>query len=80
MKLERLYGIRNGGNRKSAGIRMNNVLSDKEHPHTQEELAANLGIDVKTLRNAKRLVSLPSEIQDLVEVGNISPSTLFKLF
>ena len=80
MELERLYGIRNGGDRKSAGIRMNNVLFDKEHPRTQEELAANLGIDVKTLQNAKRLVSLPSEIQDLVEVGNISPSTLFKLF
>lgn len=79
MELERLYGIRNGGDRKSAGIRMNNVLSDKEHPHTQEELAANLGIDVKTLRNAKRLVSLPSEIQDLVSDGNISASTASRL-
>ena len=79
MELERLYGIRHGGDRKSAGIITNNVLFDKEHPRTQEELAANLGIDVKTLQNAKRLVSLPSEIQDLVSDGNISASTASRL-
>lgn len=44
MELERLYGIRNGGDRKSAGIRMNNVLSDKEHPHTQEDAESRQSI------------------------------------
>lgn len=38
-KLEELYGIQNGGDRKSEKIRTANGGSDNEKPHTQEELA-----------------------------------------
>lgn len=46
---------------------------------TEVELASKLGIDINTLKRAKLLVSLPQEIQDLVEAGNISPSTASRL-
>lgn len=47
---------------------------------TQEELAMQCGYSVDVLQRAESLTKLPQEIQDLVEAGNISPSTLFKLF
>ena len=46
---------------------------------TQEDLAKQLGISVRTLQNAKTLTNLPKEIQDLVENGNVSPSTAARL-
>lgn len=46
---------------------------------TQEDLAKQLGISVRTLQNAKSLTILPPEIQDLIEQGNISPSTASRL-
>ena len=45
----------------------------------QEDLAKQLGISVRTLQNAKTLTNLPKEIQDLVENGNVSPSTAARL-
>ena len=73
-ELERVYGIHNGGNDKVA--RTNNVHSGKMN---QEELSAQLGISVRTLQNAKSLTTLPPEIQELIEQGNISPSTASRL-
>lgn len=79
-KLEELYGIQNGGDRKSEKIRPNNVGSDSNIPHTQEELAKMMGIDnMESYRQAKKLESLPQEIKDLVEAGNISASTASRL-
>ena len=69
-ELERIYGIRNGGDRSS---------SDIVGTATQQDLAEKLGISVDTLNNAKKLTTLPSEIQDLIEQGNISPSTASRL-
>ena len=56
-ELERIYGIREGRPEKNT----NNVQS-----FTQEDLAKQLGISVRTLQNAKTLTNLPKEIQDLV--------------
>lgn len=79
-KLEELYGIQNGGDRKSEKIRPNIVGSDSNIPHTQEELAKMMGIDnMESYRQAKKLESLPKEIKDLVESGNISASTASRL-
>lgn len=79
-KLEELYGIQNGGDRKSEKIRPNIVGSDSNIPHTQEELAKMMGIDnMESYRQAKKLESLPQEIKDLVESGNISASTASRL-
>ena len=65
-ELERIYGVRHGGDRSKT----NNV-----HLASQEELAHQLGINLRTLQNAKTIANLPQEIQDLVEQGNITPST-----
>ena len=65
-ELERIYGVRQGRPEKN----MNNV-----HIYSQEELAHQLGINLRTLQNAKTIANLPQEIQDLVEQGNITPST-----
>lgn len=82
MKLERLYGVREGSaNPKGIVVGSSSANgASPERQFTESELASKLGIGVDTLKRAKKLASLPSEIQDLVEVGNISPSTLFKLF
>ena len=69
-ELERIYGIHNGGNDKVT--RTNNVHSGVS---TQEDLAHQLGINLRTLQNAKTIANLPQEIQDLVEQGSITPST-----
>lgn len=70
-ELERIYGIKNGNNQYEG---TNNVQT-----LSQEELAQQLGISVRTLQNAKSLTTLPQEIQDLIEQGNISPSTASRL-
>ena len=72
--MERIYGIHNGGNDKVT--RTTNGLSGEM---TQEDLAQKLGINLKTLQRAKSLTTLPKEIQDLVENGNVSPSTAARL-
>ena len=71
-ELEKIYGIREGS---SGKVRTDNVGSN----FTQQDLAEKLGISVDTLNNAKKLTTLPSEIQDLIEQGTISPSTASRL-
>ena len=61
-ELERIYEIREGN---SGKVRTDNVGSN----FTQQDLAEKLGISVDTLNNAKKLTTLPSEIQDLVGKG-----------
>lgn len=73
-ELERIYGIRHGNNQHETDEDMNNVQI-----LTQEDLAKQLGISVRTLQNAKSLPTLPVEIQEMVEQGNISPSTASRL-
>ena len=68
-ELERIYGIRNGGNDKVTRT------ANGETGLSQEDLARQLGISVDTLQRAKSLPTLPVEIQELVEQGKISPST-----
>lgn len=63
---ERLCGIKQG---KHTG---NNFVS-------QETIAKQLGVDVRTLGNLKKLADLPDEYKELIEKGTISPTTGFKL-
>ena len=65
-ELERIYGVKMGRPEKS---RTNGPT------FSQEDLAQKLGINLKTLKRAKFIANLPQEIQDLVEQGNITPST-----
>lgn len=67
LELERLYGVRNGSAGKVGGTNGPSKM-------TQKDLAEQLGINERTLKRAKKLVSLPSEIQEMVESGKISAS------
>ena len=71
-ELERIYRIRQGSAGKGSNFGVNNVHSKIS---TQEDLAHQLGINLRTLQNAKTIANLPQEIQDLVEQGSITPST-----
>ena len=65
---ERIYGIKKGNNQHSEDS--NNVGN-----LSQEDLLKKLDLNKETYRQAKRLASLPPEIQEAVETGRISPST-----
>lgn len=65
-ELERIYGIKNGGDRKSE---LNNSTLK-----TESDLAAELGVSRYTLQNYKKLTELIPEVQDLVETGYVSPT------
>lgn len=71
-ELERLYGIRHGGDRKS-----NPNISDLK---TQEDLANSLGMSVDTLHNYKLLTEMIPELQELVDTGIVSVTTAVAIF
>ena len=58
-------GYSHGGDRKSKP--QNAVLK-------QEEIAIQLGISVDTLQRLKKLQTLTPELQELIEIGKITPS------
>ncbi len=72
-ELERIYGIHNGGDRKSEETKSerNNYVLIK----TQEELASQLGISVDTLNNYKLLTEMIPELEDLVDTGIVTKTT-----
>lgn len=67
-ELERLYEIEHGGSRRN-----NCVLK------TQEQLAKEMDMDVRTLQNYKKLTELVPELQDWVETGILAPTTAIAL-
>jgi ParB family chromosome partitioning protein len=64
---ERLEGIKRGGAKRQ-------FVALK-----QEDIAKELGVDVKTLQRLKRLAELPQEFQELITSGNMTPSTGYLL-
>ena len=71
-ELERIYGIKQGNNQ-------HNEDSNNVGKLTQEDLLKRLGLNKETYRQAKSLTNLSPEIQQLIEQGNISPSTAARL-
>lgn len=71
-ELERIYGIRNGGDRKSE-IRSANCTTEK--PKTQDDLADEIGVSKDVLKRAKKLAELPEELQQMVMDGKVTAST-----
>ena len=61
-ELERLYGIEHGNNQYGC---------DKmsTHQKTQEQLASDMGMDVKTLQRYKALADMIPELDDMVRDG-----------
>ena len=70
-ELERIYGIKNGGNKLS---RLSNGQSA-----TQEELANKLGIDINTYRRSKKILELIPELQTMVDEKQITTSVASRI-
>lgn len=70
-ELERIYDIQNGGDRKSDRYNVGLI---------QAELAQKLGITEKQLQRYKKLLDLVPELQEAVETGKISPTTVAAVF
>lgn len=64
LEYEKLAKITHGGNRRSSG---NNC-----HLITQEDIAKQLGVSTRTLRNLKTLTTLPPELQELITTGKVT--------
>ena len=67
-ELERIHGIQHGNNQH--GERIGNGFQSSL---TQEDLANELGITVKTLQNYKKLAEMIPELQEVIEDGTVSP-------
>lgn len=70
-ELEKIYGIKQGGDRKSNGN--NSPLI------SQSGLAEQFNIDDKQLRNYKKLLTLIPELQSLIEDDKLSPTVGYKV-
>lgn len=71
-ELERIEGIRNGGDRKSE---VQNALLVK----TQSDLADEIGISIDQYKRYKSLTKLVPELQDAVQTGTITATTAYGL-
>lgn len=66
-ELERIYNIKQGGSGyygNQYGESRNNFIT----PKTESDLAKEIGVDVRTLQNYKKLTELVPELQDWVEL------------
>jgi hypothetical protein len=82
-ELERLYGIRDGsagGNGSNQHIKKElEPNSSAEAKKSQADLAAQMGISVDTLNNYKKLTELIPELEDLIDIGILAPTTALAL-
>ncbi len=72
-ELERIYGIREGSANKQG------MIVGEKFSLTRKNLADELGIDVRTMQNYKKLTELVPELQDWVETGILAPTTAIAL-
>lgn len=76
-ELERIYGIKNGG----SGYYGNQHNKNEElgnnfvAPKTEKDLANEIGLDVRTLQNYKKLTEMIPELEELVDTGITTPTT-----
>jgi len=66
VELERIYGIRNGGDRKSD--------EHNDNLKTQSDLSNEIGISQQQLLRYKQLLKLVPDIQGLVEHDKVKPT------
>lgn len=59
--------------------RPNKELGNNSPIITQEQIAKELGVDVTTIRNLKRLSTLSPDLQDLISDGKITATTGYKV-
>lgn len=70
-ELERLYEIQLGNNQ--YGNEKNS------YPKTQSQLAADMGMDVRTLQNYKMLADMIPELEELMDAGIVSKTTALSM-
>jgi RPA family protein len=68
-ELERIYCIKNGGDRKTNGRTEKN----------QSDIADELNIDVKSYQRYKKLTTLIPELQEMVDDGNLTTSVASRI-
>lgn len=66
-ELERLYKIEHGGNHGNQYVKARPNNSDLAK--SQEQLAAQMGMSVDTLKNYKLLADMIPELEDLLDTG-----------
>lgn len=69
----KLYGYKQGGDRKSSEKVFNLILSNE--PKNQKELAESYGITQQTMNNYMRMAEMIPELEDLVDTGIAIPTT-----
>lgn len=67
--MERIYGIRDGSTNKQG------TIVGENFSFTQKDLTNELGLDIRTMQNYKKLTELVPELQDWVETGILAPTT-----
>ena len=75
-ELERICGIKNGS-QKFRGNQYVKVSSNdfNSSQKTQEQLASDMGITVKTLQNYKLMAEMIPELEELIETGIVTKTT-----
>ena len=68
-ELEQIYGISKGNNQYEES--RNNFVT----PKTESDLAKEIGVDVRTLQNYKKLTEMIPELDELVDTGIVMPIT-----
>ena len=71
--LNKWYGFKNGGDRKSEEKVF--TLKNSDDPHNQTELAESYGITKQTMNNYMRMADMIPELEDLVDTGIVTKDT-----
>lgn len=78
IEMERIYNIKKGGSRFHGNQYIKNVVIS--NLKTQKDLANQIHLTEKQLRNYKTLINLIPELQDLVESGELKATTAYKIW
>lgn len=70
-ELERIYGIKNGGSG-YYGNQHEELRNNFAAPKTQEQLASDMNMDVRTLQNYKMMAEMIPELEDLMNTGIVT--------
>ena len=74
-ELERIYGIKHGGDRTSESKSPNGTFGQK----TQKDLADESGVSLSTYKRSIQLADLPEELQQMVMDGKVTASAASRL-
>lgn len=72
-ELERIYGIQHGG------VRNDQAEKNSSCSKNQSQLASDMKMDIRTLRNYKLLADMIPELSDLVDTGVVTKTTALAL-